>query len=342
MVPRAIAFYRSIKASNRPGAIRPTPPRVKLCLNALYAFVITALILTLPYFTPPNIYRETNSRLAIPTTTLFTRLETLRSGALTPQEFRLREKYNEASNDFGLLYAGYGPDVMADCIWCSTANTDTYFMYAITSILTPHLFHIFILAIITSSFFSGSEGHRWRLYATVGGAFLAVSEVVLVLTNDWKLNTTKRVLAEVDFFYWRMRLYRLLAFAAMDALLGWAIWLTSTNRWLVRPPHMTQQLQQAALAVHATRIKVSLLSRLRNTITHDDQLLATGMNAWVRDVRDTDELEREREVVDAKKIALTRIDVDKVKREAEHWVNQVWAFIGPRTQENPSGHAKTE
>jgi hypothetical protein len=308
----------------------------------LFCFIIVALIRTLPRFSPPNIYLQTNSRLAIPTTVLFNRLTTLRNENLTPLDIGLKTKYHNSSTDFGLLYAAYGPDVLANCVWCSTTNTDTYFMYAIPSILTPHLLHVIILGIITSTFFSGPEGARWRTYATTAGAFLAVSELVLVLRNDWKANTTRRTLTEVDFFYWRLRTYRQLSFAVVDGLLGWAIWLTSTNRWLVRPPPVAQQIQGAAMAMHVARIKVLLLSRLRNAVLHDDALLATSVNGTAKQRGDLTEIEQEREVVDAKRLALSRIDVDKVRRDAEIWTEKVWAFLRPPATTEDGRHAKVE
>jgi hypothetical protein len=256
----------------------------------------------------------------------------------------LREKYFNASADFGLLYAAYGPAVLSTCSFCSTANTDTYFLYALPSMLAPHLLHVAVLGFITSSFFSGPEGARWRTYATTAAAFLAAMEVILVLRNDWKLNTTKRVLAEVDFFYWRLRMYRLLAFAAVDGLLGWALWLTSTNRWLVRLPGIATQIQNIGVAMQVARLKVTLLSRLRNAVVHDEVLLGAGVKEWVRERGYLAEIEQEREVVDAKRLALSRIDVDKVRREAGDWTERVWVFLRPPTRNanGPGGHAKAE
>jgi hypothetical protein len=215
-------------------------------------------------------------------------------------------------------------------------------MYSIPSIITPHLWHIIMLGIITSSRLSGLEGARWRTYATTAGALLAVTELVLVLRNDWKLNTTRRTLPEVDFFHWRLRMYRNISFAIVDGLLGWAIWLTSTNRWLVQPPSMTQQLQRALIAMQVARVKVSLLSRVRNTVLQDDVLLAGSMNAAARQKADMAEIEQEREVVDAKRLALSRMDVGKIRGEAEIWTEKVWTLLRPPAHPENGGHVKVE
>jgi hypothetical protein len=233
---------------------------------------------------------------------------------------------------------------MANCIWCSTANTDTYFMYAVPGILVPHLYHIFILGIITSSFFSGPEGSRWRIYATTAGAFLAATELVLVLRNDWKANTTKRVLSEVDFFHWRLRTYRLFAFAIVDGLLAWALWLTSTNRWLVQPPPLSAQIAAASMQLQVARLKVSLLSRLRSAVLSDDSLLAGSVKSWAEQERNVGEIEAEREVVDAKRLALSRMDVDRIRREAEIWTEKVWGLLRMPGSgaTRPGGHVKAD
>jgi hypothetical protein len=333
LLPRALAFFRSIQASNRPGQIRPLPTRVKLGLNALFVFIVICLIQTIPNFSPPNIYKDTQSRLAIPTSVLFNRLSSIRNDNLTPLDLALKDRYFEASTDFGLIYAAYGPQVMAECIWCNTKEPTYYLYYAIPSILAPHLLHVLIILCLTSTFFTGSEGSRWRFYGVMATASLALVEVVLVARNDWRLNTTKRLLADVDFFYWRMRTYRLLAFALLDSLLGWAVWLTSTNRWLVKPPGVSQQVEFLANTLKVPAIKMSLLSRMQAAVVSDEQLLTTGMRYWTQEPRNVAELEQEREVVDAKRLALSRINIDKIRHEANLWVDQVWRFFQPPTQD---------
>jgi hypothetical protein len=341
LIPRVLAFYRSIQASNqRPGAIRPPPPRIKLGLNVIYAFIVISLLQTLPYFSPTNIFRDTNSRLGISTNLLFSRLTTIRGGQLTPIDLALKEKFGNETADFRLLYAAYGPDVVTQCSFCSTADPSAYLIYAIPSILAPHLFHICLLGIITSSFFSGREGARWRTHATIAGVFLAVGEIVLVSKNDWKLNSTRRNLEDVDFFHWRLRVYRLLAFGLADGLLGWAIWLTSTNRWLVKPPSVSDQLIEATQSLQLLHSQMGILGRMRNAILRDDELRTAGMRYWEREPKIMEEVEQQREVVDAKRLALSRMDYDKVQASAGLWVDQIFHALRPPST-SPTSPAQT-
>jgi hypothetical protein len=344
LLPRAIAFLRSVRASSHPVSIRPAPPGIRLSLNLLYAVVIAYLVATLPYFSPPNIYHDTSSRLAIPTNVLFNRLNAVRQGNLTPLDITLKDKFSEASSAFGLLYAAYGPYVVANCPFCSSDDTSTYTTYALPAIFAPHLFHIFFLGLVTSSFISGVEGSRWRMHATVVGISLALLECFLVMRNDYKLNSTKIQLKDVDFFYWKLRIWRLLAFAGLDAIFGWVLWLTATNRWLVKPPSVYQQLTDTLVTLHSMHGKYATLSRMRNAILRDDELREASMAYWAREPRIMEEIHQNREVIDAKRVALSRLDPEKLRQGAENWVDQTWAAIVPPDQRSdpPSDHSKTD
>jgi hypothetical protein len=343
LLPRALAFLRSVRASSNPSAVRPAPRGVRLSLNLLAAVVLACLAASLPYFAPPNIFRDTGSRLAVPTNVLFNRLTAVRKGNLSPLDATLRDKFADASSSFGLLYAAYGPYVVAGCPFCSSDELSTYMTYALPSILAPHLLHIFFLGLVTSSLVSGVEGSRWRMHATMAGISITVLEIFLVLNNDYKLNATKIQLKDVDFFYWKLRIWRLLAFAGLDAVFGWVLWLTATNRWLAKPPSLYQRLTEALMTLHAMHGKYATLGRMRNAILRDDELREASMAYWAREPRIMEQIHQNREVVDAKRVALSRLDPDKLRRDAETWVDQTWAaIVPPEHRPDASGHAKTD
>ncbi|KAF2665424.1 hypothetical protein BT63DRAFT_442825 [Microthyrium microscopicum] len=343
LIPRALAFYRSIQASNRqPGTVRPTPPHVKWCLNPLYLFIIVSLIRTLPYFTPSNIFRDTSSRLQIPTGVLFSRISALHGGKLTPVESALKSRYAEASGDWTLLYAAYGPEVLAMCPFCNTDSPSTYLWYALPTIVAPHLVHIFLLGLLTSPFFSGPDGARWRTYATIAGVALATIELTMVMRYDWKLNTTKKTANDVDWFFWRLRTMRLLAFAAVDGLLGWGLWLTSTNRWLVKPPAVAEQVNTISLMLQVMNNKLKALGHIQNAVLRDDQLRGAGYHYWTREPRLMEEVEQEREVIDARRQAISHMDYDRVTADADLWVERVWGALKPTPLAGDGTRQKTE
>jgi hypothetical protein len=229
--------------------------------------------------------------------------------------------------DFGLLYAAYGPEVVAFCPFCSLADPTTYQLYSFASTFLPHVLHLLLIGLVTTTVFSGLEGARWRSQATFAALCVAFAELTLVLRNDWKLNVTKKSVDQVDFFHWRVRMYRYAAFALMDAGLGWAMYLTSTNRWMPSGPPMTQQLINATNALAGIRAKLLTMGQIRNTVLRDQELNSMAQAYWQREPRVMEELEARREVVDAKRMALSKMDVEKMKRDATKWVDDIWPLL---------------
>lgn len=335
LFPRALAFYRSIRSGNQgPNTtVRPPPPHVQRCLNILFGGVLVCLVLTLPYFATPNVFKETGSRLGLPTKLLQSRLHALREGNLAPLEQLFLEKMDQepqkwnAPKDTALLYAAYGPEVVLQCPFCSPEQPNTYLYYALPAIMGWHMVHIFLLGAITSTFCSGSEGARWRTYATIAGVALAAGEFYMTYTYNWELNGLMRRLEDVDWFYWDMRMWRQLAFAAIDGLLGWFLWLTSTNRWLVKPATITEQLSEATNTLADSYTQINIVSSLRNAIVRDTELRATQEEYWLLAAREAQSIESEREVIDARNIAMSRMDINRLKGTydnfLEHWLSSL-------------------
>ncbi|QDS76567.1 hypothetical protein FKW77_006905 [Venturia effusa] len=331
LLPRGLAFYRSIRSAGQgPNSnVRPPPPRVQRCLSLLFGFALVCLVLTLPYFSTPNIFKATGSRLGLPTKLLTSRLHALREGKLAPSEQLFLEKLEqepqkwEAPKDHALLYAAYGPDVVLQCPFCSIEQPKSYLYYALPAILGWHILHIFLLGAITSTFISGKEGARWRTHATIAGVALAVIEFYKTYTYSWEANALRRQLEDVDWFYWNMRMYRQLAFAAIDGVLGWFMWLTSTNRWLVEPASITEQLNEATQTLADSFAQINIVSSLRNAIVRDNELRAKQDEYWLANAQETRNIESEREVIDARNIAISRMDINRLKTTydniLEHW-----------------------
>src|SRR5579862_4258949 len=155
IITRAIAYFRSsaapLNSPRRP--IRPVPLHVSRALNVLFITACLALLSTLPYFQPENIFVVTQSRLQTPSEVLFTRLQTIRP--LTAQDISLKSKL--VSIDSRLLYLTYGPGPLADCLFCNSDAPFSYLYYAFPSIVIPHILHTAVLGVVTSSLLSGHE-----------------------------------------------------------------------------------------------------------------------------------------------------------------------------------------
>jgi len=114
----------------------------------------------------------------------------------------------------------------------------------------------------------------------------------------------------------------------MDSFLGLVLWLTSTNRWLVVSPTLAQQMSDTIGTLQRTQKKTAAVGQFRNAILRDDELREASATYWQREPRVMEDIEQEREVVDAKRAALSRIDFQRIRNEASTWVEeQFWPIL---------------
>lgn len=315
VVPRLIAFYRSIKnpPKNSANPIRPVPRKTALALNILFFSAVIALVYTLNYFAPENVFKTTQSRLQIPTDTLFARLAHVRE--LTDDDEVLRSKFN--SLEFRLLYLRYGPDVMISCPFCSNAEPTSYLYYYFPRLAAPHISNLAVLGLVTSAPFAGAEGGRWRTQVIVAGCVLAALDLWVVSSYNYKLNATKAKLEWLDMFYWNMRVYRGIAIAAVQGVFGWVLYLTSTNRWLAKPPSVSERIESSTRILTDVHNKIAALGVLRNTIYRDSVLREAHAEYWMREQNIMSEVMAERDVNEGVTSALTRLDIDAITTKAD-------------------------
>lgn len=330
LLPKAIAFYKSIRAVPRNGAsIRPVPPNVSRALLVLCAVFLVALISTLPIFSPENVFTLTQSRLQIPNDVLFTRLSTLRLNGVTDFDNSLRSKF--ASLESRLLYIKYGPDAIANCLFCKPEDTSSYFYYSLPSLLAPHLFNLAILGFVTSGLMVGPEGATWRTTGIIGGMAIAAVDIWAVGAYNHQDNARATRLQDVDFFFWKMRLYRGCATAALHALIGWLMYLSSTNRAFLKPLSPSERVEGSLKLLEAARSKVNATGVMRNAVSRDPSMRAKTQNYWVNEGRMMTECMEDREVMEGVNNALeNRIKIDQISSDADRYAeNLVAAFANP-------------
>ncbi|KAI9867253.1 MAG: hypothetical protein M1813_009531 [Trichoglossum hirsutum] len=320
IITRVIGYLRSPASPGGPKRpIRPVPPHVSRALNVLFVTACLSLLSTLPYFQPENIFLATQSRLQTPTDTLFTRLHNVRP--LTPQDITLKSKLT--SMDTRLLYLTYGPKPLAECLFCNSDTPFSYLYYAFPSIAAPHLFHIAVLGVVTSSLLSGHEGSFWRTKATIAGIGLALAEIFAVGTYNYKSNSTTTRPIELDSFHWRMRVYRGITIALADALLGWGLYLSSTNRRFAEPISPAERLESATRALEASTSRLRADGALRSAVVRDEVLRGKMQNYWVAEGNIMGQIYEERDVVDSVKGALGRLNLPHITEEAGRYAGEV-------------------
>ncbi|KAI9706273.1 MAG: hypothetical protein M1820_004848 [Bogoriella megaspora] len=331
LLPKIIAFIRSIRASSNPAAIRPCPKSTNWALNILFLTALTALISTLPTFSPQNIFAATQSRLQIPNDVLFTRLATL-NGFLTTSDEQLKSKF--VNLESRLLYFKYGPDVLARCVFCTSKDESSYTVYSLPSLLTPHIAHLIALGFTTSRLFFGRPAGRWRTEAALLGGGLALAELWLTFAFDHRSNSKATRVEEIDAFYWRMRLVRGAGIAACDALLGWIMWLTATNRWLVKPAPVEERLETSLKGLEAVQGKLGALGAVRNTVYRNSRLRGVLERYWTEEGRVMAEVHEEKDVVDGINGVLQKVDLEMIQRQARQMAEGV---LGPEGSINAKG-----
>ena len=325
LLPKALSYYRS--ARNAPRAqgqkVRPVPTNVSRALVLLFVVASVLLLRTLPILAPENVFTVTQSRLQIPVDVLFTRLAALRpSGALTATDAALRARF--VNLESRLLYLQFGPDVLASCPFCSSDEPTSYLYYALPSLAMPHLVNLIVITLVTSHLVTGRDGTAWRTTATIAALSVAALDVYFVSSYNYQANSRALRLNELDLFFWTARLWRAGALAALDGLLGWMMYLSSTNRAFANPPTAAERIETAMRMLGSVKGKLNAAGVVKNTVIRDEDLRTRGTAYWSHEVRLMRDVMEDREVIEGVNDALeNRIDIQTISKDAEAYATSV-------------------
>lgn len=253
-----------------------------------------------------------------------TRLAAIRP--ITPVDEKLRQIFDDGGLDARLLYARFGPNVLLNCPFATPGDIDaarTYLFYAAPTILAPHLLHLFSLGVATSRILSGNEGSRWRTIATIAGLVLGVAEFWFIANYDDRPNARSTRLSEIDFIYWKMQVWRGLAIAAVDGVLGCMIWLQATGRAFLTPVSTSERLLDHAKVLEMVLGKARGLGIVRNGSVRDGGLRRQVDDYWVKEGEVMKDVFEEPEVLEAQRNALKRVDATRVGREADDYLDTI-------------------
>ncbi|KAK3321038.1 hypothetical protein B0T19DRAFT_403631 [Cercophora scortea] len=345
LLPKAINYYRSIRAAPRAAGqkIRPAPASVQRSLVILIAVALVLLIRgTLPLFAPENIFALTQSRLQIPADVLFSRLAALRpNGDLTATDAALRARF--VSLESRLLYLQFGPTVLAECPFCTSAEPLSYLYYAIPDLLAPHLFNLAVIAAVTSPILTGREGATWRTTATLTALGLAALDLYAVQSYDHQANSRALRPADIDPFFWSARVWRAAALAGLDLLLAGLLYLTGTNRLFARPPSAAERVEAIARTLGGVKGKINAAGVVKNTASRDEALRARSNAYWSQEVQIMREIMEDREVIEGVNDALeNRIDIRTIERDAEAYATSVLPPPASASAPTPAAATKAE
>lgn len=273
-----------------------------------------------PGLAPENVFARTQSRLQIPTDVLFNRLASLRD--LTAADQALRAKF--VNLESRLLYLQFGPEVLAECPFCNAEDPRSYFYYALPGLLVSHLVNLVIVSLATSDLVAGTHGPKWRATAAVTCGLAAVLDVYLTNSYNYQANARATRLSEVDMFFWTSRLYRYLGLAALDSLVAFLLYLSSTNRAFVTPPSAAARVATVTRQLQATKSRLNAVGIIKNTATRDEELRARTQAYWQHEGRLMREVMEEREVVEGVNDALqNRVNIQDITRDADDYALNV-------------------
>jgi hypothetical protein len=318
LISYALSYYRDIRSqvrANKP-AVRAAPYHIVVVSNVLLSAAIAAIILSLPYFGPENIIKATNSRVSTSTALLFQRVAELRpNGALTELDQRLSEKLR--SIDTRCLYLLWGPDVMVNCPFCNPDNPKTYFIYALPSILLPHLLNIGLLGLVTSVAIAGREGNRWRTQAALGGFIMAICEIFAFYNVPWHENANTFYSKDLVFWYSWIRMVRYIAIAVFDAGFAGVLWAASSNRLFVVPYTASERVDAVGRAMENTSRTLNIAGIVSNSAARDQELRRKSELYWqreeevMREVMTSEEVSRAvSNVLGSGKLNMDQMDLD--------------------------------
>jgi hypothetical protein len=315
-----------------------------LTLLLLLLSATTFFLSTLPTFQPENIFRLTYSRLTTSSGVIQSRLSALRT--IKPDDHLLRHIFDSTSGiEPRFLYAQFGPRDLIDAfpllvtatsasISEATLSRDaasTLLYYSLPGHFLPHIAHLAVLGIATSSTLAGRSASRFRFPAIIAGLALCAVEIYLLASHDPKSNRNATRVSETDFLHWKLLLLRGLGGAFLDAVLGWAIYASTTGRggpaFLVRLTQITET-PESRVALHGKQLgnvlrKIQGLGVLRNALTRDREARTTTERYWTHEGKVMKDVFESREVVEAVNAALRRTDVERVTRDAEGFVEGV-------------------
>lgn len=227
------------------------------------------------------------------------------------------------SKESKLLYLAYGPNTVANCAFCVPTEPMTYLIYALPSILSPHLLHAAVLGAVTSTLLAGPEASRCRSHIILTVLGLAAGEAYLTATYDISANVRATRGSELDFFHDKMHLYRSLSFIAADFILSGVLWLSSTGRLFVRPLTVGERLHNLIQSTETGAGRLWATAAITNAVSRDENLRQRWGGYWTMEK----EVQEDQEVLESERKALSRIDTRQLNLAADKRTEDVQRIL---------------
>lgn len=215
-------------------------------------------------------------------------------------------------------------------------------VYALPGLLIPHLVHTAILGVVTSANLLGGDnkaGGVWRTQATLAGVLLAVCEGLYIYIGT-------SLATEAGGPYWQLLTIRGIAFAILDAMLGYAIYLTGTGRWSGPAETPAETLETAASKLENSLVAVNSAICLKQAIMRDYELRERAVHFWEKEVLYAQEVAKDDHV----RIARTGVEQredwvgvkESAKRQASAIMRGLFGEVAPIEEAETEGGWQSE
>lgn len=332
---RQYGLYRQRKAQG-PAArqsTRSTPLGVQYAIGILSVAIVAALIANL--YLPENIFTITSSRIHTHVNVIFRRLAATRPGGrLTESDESLRRSLDKFEDL--CIYLAYGPDVVANCPYCTYESSSSYFYYVLPSVLLPHLLNIAALGLATSRAIAGREGARWRYHAIFMGGVLAACNVIVLHKFDWRRNAAAVRAEDIISFYWLEQIWRNRTLAITNAGFAAFLWATSTNRILVMPPSAAERVDAVLKVMENNLRRTDGLAIAQGAAARNPELRERHNSYWAQEEEKMRRVMTEPGVVDAINTAVKagKLDLEKLGSNAQDFVDKLFPPVAAEQANN--------
>jgi hypothetical protein len=341
VLPRALGYARALRVAYRTRPLpQPLSKKASLALNILFVTICIFFFASFSSIATDqvNIFILTNSRLAMPTEPLFSRLASVRPGQiLTPSDELLREKLT--STAVRKLYLRFGPSTILECPFCTPLDSSTYLLYHFPkNIVLPHLFNFGILGLATSATVAGFEASSWRLFILLGALMIAGIDAYAVVRYQPALDVN---MPAPSGLFWVMAVMRPLSLCFYDSIVAFVIYASATNRFLLfggpskTPESIRRQtldfINKSGFALTSAATKMRATNLAHNTVVRDHELKSKDSGYWQEVASLEGTLEASSGVWEddnvqaavAQAYSSGTVDVERIKREADAFVKGV-------------------
>lgn len=227
-----------------------------------------------------NIFYLTNSRFVVPSSVLQTRLAKLRP--LTPNDHTLIERLATSLSE-RLNYAVYGPTPLINCGWCLSKQVQQpndpvaigeatyYLLFSLPQLITPYLFHAFILGATTTPFLTSTQTTRnLRTYVSYVLGLILLAELWILITFNGNTNAAAHELKDVEWLHWDLQSFRYTCLAIISVLQAGIVYTFDTGM-VVLPPSETDKMFQLGLIQENIAQRMKLARTVKGVVMQNPE-----------------------------------------------------------------------